>query len=190
MITDILIDRLEENIRIRTATQADKEDYIALMLRDSVFQKFEKIDVAKEIDLRSIIWNERYNNDCIMFAIVENISEKTIGFCEIENVSTDEPTIGITLFEDFHGKGYGYLAAKMMVEEGWKLFHHPYFIWEVEQDNIPSKKLAVKLGGRLINRRCILSEQMINIMREKGIEVKPEDFPNSVERYKIERPKV
>ena len=188
MITDILINRSEGNISIHTATEADKDEYISLELTGTLMQSVVKVGADKDIDIRSIIWDERYKSDCIMFAIVENSSGNTIGFCEIEHISSAEPTIGITLAEVYRNKGYGYLAAKMMIEEGWKIFDHPYFIWEVEEDNIASKKLAIKLGGKPINNRCVLSENMLKIMRESGIDVSPEDFPNSIERYKIERP--
>ena len=188
MITNIFINRSEGNISIHTATELDKEDYIALELDGDLLQSLVKVGAEKDIDIRSIIWEERYKTDCIMFAIVENSSGKTIGFCEIEHVSTEEPTIGITLSEGFRGRGYGYIASKLMIEEGWKIFDQPYFVWEVEEDNIASKKLAIKLGGILINNRCVLPEHMIRVMRENGIDVSSEDFPNSVERYKIERP--
>ena len=188
MITDILINRTEGDVSIHTATEADKEDYIALELDGEMLQSLIKVGADKKIDMRAIIWDERYNSDCIMFAIVENASGKTVGFCEIEHTKTDEPTIGITIAEGYRGKGYGYLSAKMMIEEGWKIFNHPYFIWEVEQENTASKKLAIKLGGQLVNNRCVLPENMIKVMRENGIEINSEDFPDSVERYKIERP--
>lgn len=188
MITDILINRTEGDISIHTATEADKEDYIALELKGDMLQSLVKVGADKEIDMHSIIWGERYKSDCIMFAIVENATNQTVGFCEIENVSADEPTIGITIAEGYRGKGYGYLATKMMIEEGWKIFTHPYFIWEVEQENIASKKLAKKLGGVLINHRCVLPESIIQVMRKNGMEINQDDFPDSVERYKIERP--
>ncbi len=188
MITDILITRTEGNVSIHTATEADKEDYIALELGGDFIQSLVKVGADKEIDVGGIIWNERFESDCIMFAIVENSSGKTVGFCEIDHVSSEEPTIGITLDEAYRGKGYGYLAAKMMIEEGWKIFKHPYFVWELDQENIASKKLALKLGGELINHRCALPEHMIRVMRENGIEVSSEDFSDSVERYRIDRP--
>lgn len=189
MITDIIINRSEGDISIRTATENDKEDYVAFELNDELLQSFERVGADKKIDLRSIVWDERYKSDCIMFAIVENKSDKTIGFCEIEHVSEEEPTIGITLADGYRGKGYGYLSVRMVLEEAWKIFEHPYFIWEVEQDNIASKKLVLKLGGKFINRRCVLPDCAIKVMSENGLAVDPQNFPDSVERYKIERPK-
>ncbi len=188
MITDILIHRTEGDISIRTATEVDKDDYIALELDGDYMQSLAKVGTEEGIDVGDIFWNERCQIDCIMFAIMENKSGKTVGFCTIEQVSSEEPTIGITLAEPYRGKGYGYLAAKMMIEEGWKIFDHPYFVWELNQDNIVSRRLVLKLGGKLINNRCVLSENMIKVMRENGIEINPEIYSASVERYKLERP--
>ena len=92
MITDILITRSEGDISIRTATEADKDKYIALEMDDDLIQSLVKVGAEKDIDVRGIIWNERFESDCIMFAIVENSSGQTVGFCEIEHISSEEPT--------------------------------------------------------------------------------------------------
>ncbi len=188
MITDILITRTEGNVSIHTATIACKDDYVALELSEKLTEPLFIEGEKMGIDVREIIWNERYKSECIMFAIVENSSGKTIGFCEIDHVLSEEPTIGIKLAEDYRGKGYGFLSAKMMIEEGWKIFDHPYFVWELEQENTVSRQLILKLGGKLLNNRCTLSGSMIKALQENGIEVNLEGLPKSIERYVIERP--
>ena len=105
MITDIIINRSEGDISIHTATEKDKEDYVSFELDGKLLQSLVNEGADRKIDVRSIIWDERYKSDCIMFAIVENESNKTVGFCEIEHVSTDEPTIGITIADGYHGRG-------------------------------------------------------------------------------------
>ena len=189
MITDILVFRTLGNVSIRTATIAHKDDYIAHELSDRLTESLFEEAKKKGIDVREIIWDERYKSDCIMFEISENDSGKTIGFCEINHILSEEPTIGIKLAAEYRGKGYGFLAAKMMIEEGWKIFDHPYFVWELEQENTASRKLILKLGGRLIDSRCALSESMIQVLRENGIEFDSKELPNSIERYAIERPR-
>ena len=142
------------------------------------------------VDIEEMIWNERYAMECIMFVIVENESGKTIGFCELENISTDEPTIGIDISKEYRGKGYGYLAAKAMIEECWKIFPHQYFIWEARKENIASKKLVIKLGGVLINHRASLRGDVLDLLKENGFEAFSSDLDLAIERYKITRPKV
>ena len=93
------------------------------------------------------------------------------------------------LLDKYRGKGYGYLAAKMMIEAGWEILEHPYFVWEVHQDNEVSKKLVKKLGGKVINKRCAIPEYMLKVLQEGGMDIRAEDFPESIERYKLERPK-
>jgi len=189
MKTDLIITRTEGDITIHTATIADRARYVELELQGDLMKQVAEVGKTKGVDLEEIIWDERYKTDCIMFAIVENESGITIGFCEIEHISTDEPTLGISLEESYRGKGYGYSAAKAMIAEGWKIFDHDYFVWEVDKENEASKKLAVKLGGQLINHRCVLPEHILKMMRESGMDINIEDYPNSVERYKIERPR-
>lgn len=76
----------------------------------------------------------------------------------------------------------------MMIESGWQIFDSPYFVWEVDNDNLPSKRLALKLGGELINNRRSISDKIFKMMQDSGLEISEEDFPESVERYKICRP--
>ena len=188
MITNILISRTDGKVTIHTATEADKNDYLTIASYDESVRLLFKIGKEKKLDINEILWKDRYERDCIMFAIVENESGKTIGFCEIENISKTEPTIGISIDPNYQRKGYGYAAAKMMIEEGWKIFDHTYFMWEVEQDNIPSRKLALKLGGKRQENRRLFEDCMLQVMEEKGVSLPPECFENSIERYAIERP--
>lgn len=101
MITNISIIKSEGNISIHTVKEEDKENYIAFELKGDLIDHLRKLSDMQGIDVREIIWEERYNSDCIMFAIVENEINETIGFCEIENLTSSEPTIGITLAEEY-----------------------------------------------------------------------------------------
>lgn len=189
VMTDIRIARTEGNICIHTVTDADKDDYINFDSSDGFAKRLSRDGTELGIALQDILWNERCKLDGIMFAIQEISEGKTIGFCDIDNISSDEPTIGIRIAQRYRGKGYGYLAAKMMIEEGWKLFRHPYFVWELDQDNVASRRLILKLGGKYINNRTTMPQNMINCLQSAGIAVNENDYPASVERYKIERPK-
>ena len=102
MITDIIVNRIEGNISIQTATEAVKDDYVAFEMNGEFWQSLAEAGQDNGIDVSSVIWNDRYNMDCIMFSIVENESHKIIGFCEIEHLST-EPTIGITIADGYRG---------------------------------------------------------------------------------------
>ena len=189
MFIDHSIVRDAENIIIRTVTEADKEEYISLQFDDNLLNSFAQAGEIVSVDVREIFWKERYESDSILFSIVEKDTGCIAGFCEIDHISEDEPTIGITLLDKYRGRGYGYLAAKMMIEAGWEILEHPYFVWEVHQDNEPSKRLVEKLGGKLINRRCAIPEYMLKVLQEGGMDIQAKDFPESIERYRLERPK-
>lgn len=188
MITDILVNRTEGNISIHTMTDNDKAVYIATVLEEDLIQPLAKVGAKTGVDVGEIFWQACCQMDGIMFVIVENSSGNAIGYCEISEVSSPEPTLGVSISAPYRGKGYGYLAAKLMIEAGWEIFEHPYFVWELDDDNEASRKLALKLGGTPLPNRCELSDIVKQVLLENDIEVNPEKYPDSVERYKIERP--
>ena len=188
MITNIQVLKFADGISIRTATETDKDAYVSIKLEEEIGPSLVAEGMKQGIDIYGLIWNSVCNSDCILFVIVEESTGKNIGFSEINRVSSNEPTIGITLASEFRGKGYGYTAAKMTIEEGWNLFDHPYFVWELEKENTASRKLVLKLGGQRMNNRCVFSENVIKMMKEKGIDVTTQCFSDTIECYKIERP--
>lgn len=188
MITDVLVSRTEGDITIRTATEADRDAYIEFQINTDLMKEVQKAGEEENVDLAEIIWGERYKTDCIMFVIIENTSGAIIGFCEIEHLQTNEPTLGIDIAPPFRKKGYGTSAAKAMLALGWELFNHDYFLWELDQENHASRRIALKLGGQRLENRQVIPDRVIKMMQDAGIEFS-EAFDPTVERYKIERPK-
>ena len=177
-----------ETITIRGIADADKDAYLDMLFDNGLLKALQEAGESVNVDIREILWKERFESDSILFLIIENSSQKIIGFCEIDAISEDEPTVGITLLKDYQGKGYGYIAVKMMLEEAWKVLDHPYLVWEVHEENEASKRLVSKLGGVRINNRCAIPDHMLKVLQEGGMDIEAKDFSESIERYKLERP--
>ena len=75
-----------------------------------------------------------------------------------------------------------------MIEESWKILNHPYYVWEVNKDNIASKKIAIKLGGEFIGYKPNFSTEQLRMLKEHGLKPTTTETSN-IERYKITRPK-
>lgn len=188
MITDIQIKRSTDNITIRTATEADRTKYVQFELEESIMNRLRSASHELGIDTDEIIWSERVKLDGLLFAIEENQSKEVIGFCSIDSPKSNDPTLGIRICQAKQGKGYGYTAAKIMVELGWTIFPHDHFWWEVHQENEASKRIAVKLGGVYSGNRNLIPKDTLERMHSVGLEIASEMLADSIERYKICRP--
>ena len=160
MITDIMVHRTEGDISIRTMTEQDQADYSATM-------------------------DFRLNG--IAFTIIENCSGKAIGFCEITLPPPFDPTVFVLIDPAYRGKGYGYLATKMAIEECWKIFDHPYYILECKDFNVAGKRIAEKLGGEFIAKDFTILDALAQYICEPDGENLVQHPACSV-RYKLERP--
>lgn len=187
MIKDFYVNRKEGAITIYTATPFDKEKYFYIQTKGEYANLLQE-GYEKGIDLIDFFWKEIYKENNLLFMIVENKSGRNVGYCTIEGINNSEPTIGVSLIKEFWGKGYGYLAAKAMIEESWKILNHPYYVWEVNKDNIASKKIAIKLGGKFIGYKPNFSTEQLRMLKEHGLKPTTTETSN-IERYKITRPK-
>ncbi len=188
MIIDKPIALTEGPITIRTITEADKYAFADIVLGRDIMKPFAKNNETVANSIRDIVWEDRQISDSISFLIVENDSKAEIGICEIHRLESSEPLISITIDDSYHNKGYGYLASKMMLEECWKIFDNPFFVWEVEKENIPSKRLAVKLGGKLTETFCTRQKDTPEVAQKSELEASSEGLTKTIEKYVIERP--
>lgn len=84
----------------------------------------------------------------LIFAVLLNESEEFMGCCGIHfrrNPST--PELGIWIKASGHGSGYGREAVHALKEWADKTFVCEYFIYPVDRQNQPSRKIAESLGG-------------------------------------------
>ncbi|NJK38276.1 MAG: GNAT family N-acetyltransferase [Oscillatoriales cyanobacterium RM2_1_1] len=70
-----------------------------------------------------------------------------IGMCEVHQVDTRVPAVGIWLKKSAHGSGLGREAIhtlKIWIDQN---FDYDYLIYPVDRKNIPSRKIPEGLGG-------------------------------------------
>lgn len=188
MITDIWVKHSAGQITVRTATEADRRKYVQFELEETIMHRLRSTSQELGIDTDEIIWSERVKLDGLLLAIEENQTHEVIGFCSIDSPKSKDPTLGIRICQAEQGKGYGYSAAKAMVELGWMIFPHDHFWWEVHQENEASRRIALKLGGTYSGRKGVIPKDALEHMRSMGIEIGLELLADSIERYKIFRP--
>lgn len=89
----------------------------------------------------------------LVCAIVLSACGTVIGFCELKNLDTPFPVIGIWILQKYTGKGYGEESVRMLLCHMVKKKKDiRYFIWIADEDNYPSNQCVKKLGAVLYHR--------------------------------------
>jgi RimJ/RimL family protein N-acetyltransferase len=89
-----------------------------------------------------------------VFAIIEISSGEFIGICALHGNETPEtPELGIWVKKSAHGKKLGREAICNLAKWAKDSLDILYFIYPVDRDNIPSRKIAESLGGALLHVR-------------------------------------
>lgn len=81
--------------------------------------------------------------------ILKKDTEEFLGYVSIHQANTTTPELGIWLKKEAHGHQYGYEALSLL--KAWAEHHlqYDYLKYPVDKANIPSRKLAEKLGGQI-----------------------------------------
>lgn len=90
----------------------------------------------------------------LVLAITNVNSGEFLGICAIHG--TDDPQVaelGVWIKKSVHGKNFGREAVRYLAEWGRKNLLLSYFIYPVDRDNIPSRKIAESLGGVVLMKR-------------------------------------
>ena len=98
------------------------------------------------------------NAEKISLLIVDKDSEEFLGYISIHQVNTKTPELGIWLKKSAHGYNYGYEALHLLKIWAETNLHYDYLKYPVDKQNIPSRKLAEKLGGRIEDKYIKTSE--------------------------------
>lgn len=89
-----------------------------------------------------------------VFAITEISSGEFIGICALHgNEAPGTPELGIWVKKSAHGKKLGREAICHLVKWAEGSLDILYFIYPVDRDNIPSRKVAESLGGVVLHVR-------------------------------------
>lgn len=108
-----------------------------------------KQSYGEALSIHTKVCNEfdaKNKNNCI-FSVVEKSSGQLIGYCGFkycERMGDIEILYGF--LRDSWGKGYGYEAAKAVLEYGIKILKLKKIVAAVNPQNIASEKILIKIG--------------------------------------------
>lgn len=102
---------------------------------------------------RSVATCELRQEESLFMAILRQKNSAYIGYIGLKDTSKNLWEFCIELLPEYCNQGYGYNAVKVFLKKVSEITGNDkqQFMALVEVDNIPSQKLMLKLGGRLID---------------------------------------
>lgn len=141
-----------ERLYLRELTIEDQKD-LAKVLSDPVAMHYypEPFNLEKVRDW--ILWNrDSYiKNRHGLWAVILKEKSKFIGDCGITMQEIDQelvPEIGFHIIRDYWNKGYATEAAQACKEYAFEVLEYPEIYSYTTLNNIPSQKVAKKIGMR------------------------------------------
>ncbi|MBR4030236.1 MAG: GNAT family N-acetyltransferase [Clostridia bacterium] len=104
-------------------------------------------------DKREFVLSEFNQEECFFLAVIRKSDNAYIGYVGLKDTRKNLWEFCIELLPECCNQGYGFSAVKLFLKEISQITRNDkqQFMALVEVDNIPSQKLMLKLGGRLID---------------------------------------
>ncbi len=93
------------------------------------------------------------NRNGFSFVIRRRDSKECIGITDVTELDADAPELGIWLKETAHRRGYGGEAIRALATWAAKALNKQRFSYSVATENVPSRRIAESLGGKIIGTR-------------------------------------
>lgn len=158
-----------KQVSIRKLIEEDYPTY-----REVSYAHFSYKNVFTEKFMQTI-WKEINAANGLACAIIEKCTGEICGFCQLKNVDTFTPEVGVDMRDDYMGRGYAQEAVRLLFDYASRHFEVDCFIWKVNKENTVSRHIAEKLGGVLISEEPTMEQWLIDLGREKGV-LKEEDI--------------
>ncbi|NJR74492.1 MAG: GNAT family N-acetyltransferase, partial [Scytonema sp. CRU_2_7] len=89
-----------------------------------------------------------------------------LGCAGIHELYSKNPVLGIWLKKSAHGQGYGLETIAALKNWADENLDYEYLIYDVDKANIPSRRIAEKLGGQIVREyhKTNLSARVLHIL--------------------------
>ncbi len=111
-------------------------------------QPFNTLEDVKKFISDAIKENQRGEN--MQMVLLDKTSRKFMGCAGIHKIDTKYPELGIWLKKSAQGRGLGLEAVKSLKEWAEENLNYQYLYYPVEKNNIPSRRIPEKLGGKQV----------------------------------------
>ena len=115
----------------------------------------------------ALAWDELLSEDHLTCSILKRETEAFCGFCQLQWIFSDIPELGIDLLTEFRKTGLAAEVLPPFMTQAKHLLKNKYFYSKIKKNNLPSQKLAEKIGGKYIGTKSLL----------------PKDFPKEMAAF-------
>ena len=106
------------------------------------------------------------NEHELILVILKKDDQEFLGCAGIHGINREHPEFGIWLKKTAHGNGYGFEAVAAMKNWCEENLDCEYFIYPVDEENHPSRRIPEKLGGKVARtyQKSNLSGRILNLV--------------------------
>lgn len=124
--------------------------------------------------ISALAWEELLSEDHLTCSILKKDTGAFCGFCQLQWVFSDTPELGIDLLPEYQNKGVAMEILPPFLTQAKTLLKNRYFYSKIKKNNIPSQKLAEKIGGICIGTKSLLPKDFPEAM----LSFAEKEFPN------------
>ena len=115
----------------------------------------------------ALAWDDLLSEDHLTCSILQRDTEAFCGFCQLQWIFSDTPELGIDLLPAHQNSGVAIEVLPPFLSHARELLQCSHFYSKIRKNNIPSQKLAEKIGGSCIGTKNLL----------------PADFPEALKKF-------
>lgn len=101
-------------------------------------------------------WSALERSEDFHFVICRRSGAEFLGVCGLHGRAA-LPELGIWLKKSAHGQGYGFEATAALKAWAEYCIEFDSLVYPVDRRNLPSQRVAEKLGGKIIGERTVTS---------------------------------
>ena len=137
-----------EHYTLRRILPEEKTEYEAMA-------QTENPDFIQDVS-GCLAWDELLSEDHLTCSILKKDTGAFCGFCQLQWVFSDTPELGIDLLQEYQKKGVAIEVLPLFLAHAKYLLKNEFFYSKIKKNNLPSQKLAEKIGGRCVGEKSLL----------------------------------
>lgn len=106
----------------------------------------------------ALAWEDLQQEDHLTCSILAKDTRAFCGFCQLQWVFSPTPELGIDLLPECQKQGIAAEVLPVFLDQAKKLLPIDYFYSKIKKNNIPSQRLAEKIGGICVGNKNLLPE--------------------------------
>lgn len=104
----------------------------------------------------ALAWEDLLEEDHLTCSILQKDTQAFCGFCQLQWIFTSTPELGIDLLPQYQKQGVAGEVLPAFLSQAKKLLPIEHFYSKIKKNNLPSQRLAEKIGGICVGKKSLL----------------------------------